>query len=352
MKNLERQSNIELLRILSILGVIVLHYNNKTIGGGFQFVTGNSLNYYFLMILESICICAVDLFMLISGYFSCLSKKTVLNKPFKLIVQVIFFSFSWNFITGILNRSVSIKALLYSLIPANYFVILYITVYLLSPYLNIVYEKMSSCFIFLIFLIFSIYPTFVDVFSQITGGNWLGLSTIGMYGSQWGYQIVNFIMMYYIGMYIRKNKLKLDGIKSIYVLLFFCIIAFLITLWSCLSQFLGFDRNLAWSYCNPLVVLEAIVVFILFLKVKIGCIKFINQLSAATFTTFLAHTFFISYINIKWAVQQNIVILICHILISSIAIYFLCYILYLIYDSIFKIVFKKIDKKNIVITQL
>lgn len=30
----KRQSNIELLRILSMLGVIILHYNNKTIGGG------------------------------------------------------------------------------------------------------------------------------------------------------------------------------------------------------------------------------------------------------------------------------------------------------------------------------
>ena len=29
----DRQSNIELLRILSIIGVIILHYNNKSIGG-------------------------------------------------------------------------------------------------------------------------------------------------------------------------------------------------------------------------------------------------------------------------------------------------------------------------------
>lgn len=30
----DRQSNIELLRILAIMGVIVLHYNNPIIGGG------------------------------------------------------------------------------------------------------------------------------------------------------------------------------------------------------------------------------------------------------------------------------------------------------------------------------
>lgn len=30
-----RESNIELLRILSIIGVIILHYNNTNMGGDF-----------------------------------------------------------------------------------------------------------------------------------------------------------------------------------------------------------------------------------------------------------------------------------------------------------------------------
>ena len=31
----ERQSNIELLRVFAALGVVLLHYNNSNIGGGF-----------------------------------------------------------------------------------------------------------------------------------------------------------------------------------------------------------------------------------------------------------------------------------------------------------------------------
>lgn len=34
-KKRDRESNIELLRILAMLGVIILHYNNRDIGGGF-----------------------------------------------------------------------------------------------------------------------------------------------------------------------------------------------------------------------------------------------------------------------------------------------------------------------------
>ena len=33
----KRESNIELLRIVLMLGVIILHYNNSSIGGAFEF---------------------------------------------------------------------------------------------------------------------------------------------------------------------------------------------------------------------------------------------------------------------------------------------------------------------------
>ena len=157
------------------------------------------------MVLKSLCICAVNLFMLISGYFSCKGKKTILNKLIALIAQVIIFSFGWNLLTGAVKGTLTIKSILSSLVPANYFVILYITVYLLSPCLNLLYEKIIKRFIVLLFILFLVYPTIVEVFSQITGRDWNGLSTIGMYGSQWGYQIVNFILMYFVGMFIRKN---------------------------------------------------------------------------------------------------------------------------------------------------
>lgn len=150
----KRKSNIELLRILSMLGVIILHYNNKTIGGGLQYVTDNSVNYYILMVLESLCICAVDLFMLISGYFSCLGKKSTFNKPFALIAQVVIFSFAWNLFTGAVKGTLTIKSLISSLVPANYFVVLYITVYLLSPYLNLLYERITKTLLYLYLLCF------------------------------------------------------------------------------------------------------------------------------------------------------------------------------------------------------
>lgn len=45
----ERNSSVELLRILAIIGVIILHYNNSMVGGGFEYVEEASINqlYFF-----------------------------------------------------------------------------------------------------------------------------------------------------------------------------------------------------------------------------------------------------------------------------------------------------------------
>ena len=80
-----RQSNIELLRILAAFGVIVQHYNNPNIGGAIRAVIPRSPNAMILAFLHVGMICAVDLFILISGYFMRDTKKRDLLKPVKLL---------------------------------------------------------------------------------------------------------------------------------------------------------------------------------------------------------------------------------------------------------------------------
>ena len=87
----ERQSNIELLRILAIMGVIVLHYNNAEMGGGgLGYVAKDSINEWVLRFFESVFICAVDLFVLITGYFMCKSQISI-RKYVKLFLEVQFY---------------------------------------------------------------------------------------------------------------------------------------------------------------------------------------------------------------------------------------------------------------------
>lgn len=74
MVKLERNSNIELLRIVLMFMVILLHFNNGSMGGAFNYVTDVQINSFILYLLESFSICAVNCFMVISGYFLAYNK--------------------------------------------------------------------------------------------------------------------------------------------------------------------------------------------------------------------------------------------------------------------------------------
>ena len=87
----KRQTNIELLRIFAALSVILLHYNNASLGGGFYYVDEGSKNQFLMCLLEVICICAVNIYVLISGYFMKDSMKRNLMKPVKLLLQFLIF---------------------------------------------------------------------------------------------------------------------------------------------------------------------------------------------------------------------------------------------------------------------
>ncbi|MBO5478802.1 MAG: hypothetical protein J6A04_03700 [Clostridia bacterium] len=322
----ERESNIELLRIISILGVIVLHYNNPQIGGGFKFVIPNSINYWILMTLESIFICAVNVFIIISGYFLIEKKSRNLWKVIELILQVVLIELAFYiFKDCIIERSFSIKGLINSLIPTNYFVILYSTLFIISPYINKIVSQINlkeyKKFLIILFIIFSIYPTIIDLASEIFDRDFFGLSTIGAYGSQFGYTIVNFILMYLIGGYIYKSKCFAERKKLIR---YFVLNLIIIIGWSCINTIT------AWEYSNPFVIIEAILIFMIFRSMNLKS-KIINKLAKGCFFTFLLHGKLLNFIKIELFAKKHFLIMSIHIVISTVLIYMICYVIFIIY---------------------
>lgn len=86
----QRASNIELLRIVLILMIIILHYLNGGMGGLLLHVRENSTNYYLGHLLESFCIIAVNVFILITGYFSVNKTNISVSKVIRLLLIMIF----------------------------------------------------------------------------------------------------------------------------------------------------------------------------------------------------------------------------------------------------------------------
>ena len=85
----QRQTNIELLRGLAMLMVIIMHALGH--GGILQNIRFGSISYILLWLLSTLCQVAVPCFVLISGYFL-VSKKFKLSRLVKLELQVLFYS--------------------------------------------------------------------------------------------------------------------------------------------------------------------------------------------------------------------------------------------------------------------
>lgn len=225
MENTSRKSNIELLRIVAAIFVIVLHYND---GRAFNYVIDGSTNQYVLFLFESISICAVDLFVLISGYFLSSTNKRKLAKPFELYFEITFIKICM-YLLIVFYKLVFKSIFAFNLLDVlkcfvlnNYFVVLYIVLYLVSPYINLLLSKLDKDnfkhLLILAIAIFSIYAIFTDLYQEITNTEPMGLSPITAWGNKQGFNIVNFILLYIIGAYLRtiETNKKLINILSIY----------------------------------------------------------------------------------------------------------------------------------------
>lgn len=347
-----RNSNIELLRIVSMFGVIILHYNNSQIGGGFKYASSSNLNSNILYMLECIFISAVNIFILISGYYMASSKAISLAKPFQLIIQVVFFRvFSYLIFVLIDKIPYSYEELRINFLPVNYFVMLYVALYVLSPFINFFINRIAvksfSKFIFILLMLFSIWPTIVDLLIPIMKSNLNGLSTISMYGSQYGYTIVNFIIMYILGAYISKLNIHIyTSCRQCFKYLLLLILCWLtLFIWTLNNIHTQKSTSVVFAYCNPLVIASAIIVFLVFIKFKPRYNKLMNILAKGSFTVFLTHTYFFDLLAIEKVATRHPLILICHIILSCISIYTICWILSLIYGVIEKMLFSPIYKK-------
>lgn len=166
------------------------------------------------------------------------------------------------------------------------FVILFVVLYFISPYLNLLFEHLSKkdlerCIVILL-LLFSVYPTIFEntctrFLHQVPV---YGMGTVAAEGSIFGYTIVNFCVMYIIGGYLRKYPVNISAIKSLglYIL---CGIAIF---------FMGYAELAYTSYANIFVILESVFLFLTFSNIKMKNNRIINSLSKSAFGVYLLHT--------------------------------------------------------------
>lgn len=268
-----RKSNFELLRIIAIIMIIGLHYFNRSMGGALGNVAPGEINYYVAYFFESLFIIGVNLFVLTTGYFN-FNKRTVnLGKLLKLIITAycygfIFYLFSLMFGYQNFNLKQFILAVNPFLSGGYWFIKYYVILSLLSPFINILMEQLSQKLmvklIVILLILFSIWPSFL-LQPPITDG---------------GYGLMNFIVLYIVGAYIRKYE-TMHYKKYIYFFIYVTcgIITFLFAL-------LGWGR--CWNYDFIFNIIGSVALFIFFSKLEIQSNK-VNYLSSFTFNVYLIH---------------------------------------------------------------
>ncbi len=147
----KRMANLELLRCVAMMMVVVLHYLGK--GRLLTDLTGESLGSVgtAAWLLEAFCIVAVNVYMLISGYFLCTSSFK-LSRLLQLLLQVWLYSAAFGILgaaTGIIRETpVDTHYFLTLLLPVSmehyWFLTAYIFLYLLLPFLGVAVKRMTK----------------------------------------------------------------------------------------------------------------------------------------------------------------------------------------------------------------
>lgn len=256
-----RDSNFELLRLLCIFGIILMH----SFGAINSVLTG--FNAGISLFVNSLFNTGVTCFILISGYFGITFN---LRKMLKLDMMVMFYSLLELGGSYILTRGITFKTVLIGVFPIitgkYWFITCYFCLTTLTPFLNLIPEKMEKkqfqSLLALLLILFSIIPTifYFDIMRDSGKG------------------LVNMIMVYLIGRYIRMYLNKNVSQKK--VLLIFLLSLFLtyglniVATLTMGTNILSFARD-----CSFFIIVSAIAIFIMFKNIKFKS-KFINILAS------------------------------------------------------------------------
>lgn len=317
-----RNSSVELLRILSMLTIVGVHYlgnnslnelsNSFTVEGEFFIIIKTLLNY------------GVNIFVIISGYYFSDKTECSVRKVVKLLFDVSFYGFCMYLISILVGvNSFSISGLGKSVFPLfagyRWFIKAYIVMYLLSPFvaklLCHISQKAHLSLIVVSGLFLSLWPYF------------LPSPPIDDYG----FSFVNFILLFIIAGYLRKY---INIIKAGYcVLLFLGCTAVTVSLQTLkCAGITGFGIGSIASYSlahnSPFNILACCCVFLLFVK-RSYYSKVINFFAASAFAVYLIHGDFnmmgFIFNNIFKSDQfQNGTIWIPHMFVTCVLIYVIC----------------------------
>lgn len=267
-----RASNIELLRIIAITMVLMLHFNARVLYSDVIWNDAAPFSIHALggHLIESFCIAAVDVFVLISGYFAIkLSVRSVLRMYIRCFIIGLITYLAYILISEEpLHASALAGRLLAFTHNRWWFVPIYVGLMAISPILNAGCDKLERK----MFLCVMMLLTMVIVYF----GWWMHMEATNA-----GYSLICFAYLYVVARYIRLH-VTLERIISLRWLWF----ALYIVCSLCIAA--GAFKYQEWLYVydSPMTILSAVSLLLFFLSVPFQN-KYINWAASSVFSAYL-----------------------------------------------------------------
>lgn len=291
-KNKSRDSNLELLRIVSMILIIAHHYS---VHGGFSLAdSALTINKVLVQILSLGGKIGVICFVLITGYFM-ITSSFKFKKLLKLVLEVLAYSVGIMVIFYIFgfadfNLSTFARCIFPITHSLYWFATTYVALYILSPFINkfvkILSQREFVGILFIIFLLCSILPFFGALIPLFLSSSF-GIGNLGL-----------FIFFYMIAAYIRLYPKSFVGIFGninagfLLSVIFLGLLVISVVAFDIMGFILpSFSTHATYfmSITSPLAILSALSLFLFFKNLHIGDSKFINQIALSMFGVYLIH---------------------------------------------------------------
>ena len=325
---MKRNYGIDLLRMILMIMVLILHILWS--GGILNAAHPLSANYNIAWLLETMAYCAVDGYIIITGYVH-VDRKIKISSYILLWLQVVTYSVGISACMWVFKpESFSFRSLFYFLSPVSHnlfwFFSAYTGLFVLMPILNAAMKSISQnqaryylCVILVILSGISI-VSYSDPFMLKNG-----------------YSVIWFVVLYMVGACIKQfnwdQNIKRSHAFFIYLL---CVVVSWVVkmVGDWYSQMMGEpiqQSGVLISYISPTILLSAVSLFCVFSNLNLNAPiqKFVGIFSPATFGVYLIHThecLGVHLIQQKYAflADQNSFVMVGGIILVVLAIFLVC----------------------------
>lgn len=314
-----RQSNIELYRIIVMFFIVAHHY---VVNSGLMdkmLIDSLNIKSFYLLVFGAWGKTGINCFVLITGYYMCKLSITI-KKWLKLLCEIEFYNIIIYLIFVVSKYEMfNLNGLLRAIIPVNDiasgFVSCYLVFYLFIPFLNILINSMNEkhhitllALCLVLYTIWGSNPYITIVFNYVS----------------W------FMIIYLIGAYVRLYPKKIyNNTKMWLISTISCIILAVVSIYL-LSARGGYPYFFVADSNKIFAILISVSSFILFLNLPIKYNKYINLIAKSTFGVLLIHANSDAMRNWLWKdTLQNVEMytttnIYIHSIISVIAVFGIC----------------------------